>query len=64
MTLLTGLKQKIKITIQRSRAFNKFILEYLLSLLSQLVEHAQKGQGGLDRARTGPFPTQLFLFIQ
>ena len=50
MTLLTGLKQNIKITIQRSRAFNK----YLLFLLSQSVEHAKEGQG-LDRARTGPF---------
>ena len=54
MTLLTGLKQKIKLTIPRSQAFNKFIVDYLLSLLSQSVEHAQEGQG-LDRARTGPF---------
>ena len=53
MTLLTGLKQKIKITSQRSRAFNKFIVDYLLSLLSQSVEDAKEGQG-LDRARTGP----------
>lgn len=53
MTLLTGLKQKIKITTQRSRAFNKFIVDYLLSFLSQSVEDAKEGQG-LDRARTGP----------
>ena len=65
MTLLTGLKQKIKLTIQRSRAFNKFVVDYLLSLLSQSVEHAKEGQG-LDPARTGPFllirHIQLFFF--
>lgn len=54
MTLLTGLKQKIKITMQRSQAFNKFIVDYLLSLLSQSVEHAKEGQRS-DRARPGPF---------
>ena len=65
MTLLTGLKQKIKITTQRSRAFNKFIVDYLLSFLSQSVEDAKEGQG-LDRARTGPLlliqRIQLFFY--
>lgn len=47
MTLLTGLKQKIKITTQRSRAFNKFIVRRLLAVLSKSVSRGRVGRAGV-----------------